>query len=95
MKSPRWFNIRFISTAIAIISFLLSPALITKAQTSVLDQVRARVVETGEYRYTADVEQTLIPRAVPAMIGETDQRVDLRIDGDVLLHGWTEAAGSV
>ena len=39
----------------------------------------------GSYRFTADSEQTLIPRPVPGMIGQTDQRVDARISGEVTL----------
>ncbi len=39
----------------------------------------------GAYRFTADTEQTLIPRPIPGMIGQTDQRVDTRITGEVTL----------
>jgi len=39
----------------------------------------------GAYRFTADAEQTLIPRAISSMIGQTDQRVDTRLEGEVTL----------
>ncbi|MBN1666560.1 MAG: hypothetical protein JW862_05710, partial [Anaerolineales bacterium] len=35
------------------------------------------------YRFVADIEQTLIPQPVPAMIGQSSVRVDLRAEGQV------------
>ena len=45
----------------------------------------ARTREAGAYRFVANVEQTLIPRATPETIGQTDQRVDMQIEGTVTL----------
>jgi hypothetical protein len=45
----------------------------------------ARTREAGAYRFVANVEQTLIPRATPETIGQTDQRVDMQIEGAVTL----------
>ncbi len=39
----------------------------------------------GTYQFTADVEQTLIPRSLPGMIGQTDQRIDAQLSGEVTL----------
>jgi uncharacterized repeat protein (TIGR01451 family) len=50
-----------------------------------LQQAWARAREAGSYRFTADVEQTLIPRASTTTIGQRDQRVDMRLDGEVTL----------
>ena len=43
-----------------------------------VQRARQRVEEAGSYRFTADVEQTLVPRPLPEMIGQSSQRVDLR-----------------
>jgi hypothetical protein len=48
-----------------------------------LEAARLQVEESGAYNFTADIEQTLIPRPVASMIGETSQRVDMRLDGNV------------
>ena len=39
----------------------------------------------GSYRFISDVNQTLIPRPVPEMIGERDTAVNLALDGAVQL----------
>ena len=52
------------------------------------DELRAawqRAQQAGAYGFTADAEQTLIPRSLPSMIGETDQRADWRLEGEVTL----------
>ena len=70
----------------ALLLALLVRPLATLAQRGgVLEQARQRVLEAGSYRFTADIEQTLIPRPLPGMIGQTDQRVDMRIEGEVAL----------
>ncbi|MCP4360538.1 MAG: hypothetical protein GY796_21225, partial [Chloroflexi bacterium] len=74
-----------IITCLFIASFSHSPIQTTYAQSASIDELRARVTEIGAYQFTADVEQTLIPRPVPSMIGKTNERLDMRIDGDVTL----------
>ncbi|MEM9776556.1 MAG: hypothetical protein AAF902_18405, partial [Chloroflexota bacterium] len=50
-----------------------------------IDDLQERIAEAGEYSFSADVEQTLIPRANPATIGRQSERVDVRITGQVEL----------
>lgn len=45
--------------------------------------VREQVFAQDEYRYTADINQTFIPRPLPHMVGETSERVDLFLEGEV------------
>ncbi|MFN8474926.1 MAG: hypothetical protein U0822_22250 [Anaerolineae bacterium] len=49
------------------------------AITDALRQARA----AASYHVTADAQQTIIPRAVPANAGRTDEKTMLRVDGDV------------
>ena len=44
-----------------------------------------RTQAAGSYRFTADAEQTLIPRPIPGMIGQSDQRVRSQISGEITL----------
>ena len=37
----------------------------------------------GVYSFSADADQTMLPRAVPAMLGQTDVRFSMHIDGEV------------
>ncbi len=53
------------------------------AQMALRDAVD-RAVQAKTYRYTSDVEQTMIPRAVPGMIGQQDQKMMLAIEGEIL-----------
>ena len=58
------------------------------ATSSPEDELQAawqRAQQAGAYHFTADAEQTLIPRSLSSMIGETDQRADWRLEGEVTL----------
>ena len=46
--------------------------------------VQKLVEAVGEYDFTAEVEQTLIPRAVAENIGQTEERYDSQIRGSVV-----------
>ena len=39
----------------------------------------------GSYRFSSDIEQTLLPRARAENIGKSDQRIDMRAEGAVRL----------
>ncbi|MCO5195130.1 MAG: right-handed parallel beta-helix repeat-containing protein [Anaerolineae bacterium] len=73
--------------ALAVLAFLVSRA---GAQSSALEQIKKSVEEQGTYRFTADIEQTLIPRSVPENIGRTDEQIDLRLDGQVSMPDQAE-----
>ncbi|MBM4467761.1 MAG: hypothetical protein FJ014_19800, partial [Chloroflexi bacterium] len=61
----------------------LVPAAAASSPQDELHDAWQRAQQAGSYRFTADAEQTIIPRPIPRMIGQTDQRVDMRIEGDV------------
>jgi len=61
----------------------LVPAAAASSPQDDLRDAWQRAQQAGAYRFTADAEQTLIPRPIPSMIGQTDERVDMRIEGDV------------
>ncbi len=72
----------------ALAALLLAHPFGAAATESPPDPLRAvwdRACEAGAYDFTADVEQTLIPRPIPAMIGQSDERVDIRMEGEVTL----------
>lgn len=50
-----------------------------------LEDVYQNVLDAGAYEFTAESEQTLLPRPQPNMIGRTDQRVDMHVEGEVTL----------
>ncbi|MFN8482271.1 MAG: hypothetical protein U0768_04305 [Anaerolineae bacterium] len=56
-----------------------APAPPTDAIADALRQARA----AASYHVTADAQQTLIPRAVPVNAGRSDEKVALRVEGDV------------
>lgn len=57
-------------------------AMPSASQQALLD-ARAEAQAAGSYRLRADMEQTLIPRAIPSMIGTQDERIDMRAEGEV------------
>ncbi len=67
----------------------------------IVQRARQRVEEAGSYRFTADVEQTMVPRPLPEMIGQRSQRFDLRLEGEALAPDYarmeisTEAAADM
>ncbi|MDP8231075.1 MAG: hypothetical protein P9L91_00235, partial [Candidatus Zophobacter franzmannii] len=50
-----------------------------------LEQAWRRALEAGSYRFLSTTDQTMIPRAVPEMIGQGDVHLTLENDGVVLL----------
>ncbi len=63
---------------------LYSTSLLTaSAQSGGLDDALQRARAAGSYRFTADIEQRLLPRAVATMIGQGDQQLTWHLEGDV------------
>ncbi|MCP4540736.1 MAG: PKD domain-containing protein [Chloroflexi bacterium] len=90
MKRSRSFHSRNpLSGALCVLTLILMvyPTIASAANTlpNGLETAWERARDIGTYDFTADIEQTLIPRPLPSMIGETDQRVDIRIEGSVTL----------
>ncbi|MCA9948027.1 MAG: hypothetical protein KDE48_00130, partial [Anaerolineales bacterium] len=44
-----------------------------------------QITASGQYDFIAQIEQTLIPRPIPANIGATEQRIDSQLSGEVVL----------
>ena len=71
-----------------------------RARDRLLDAWR-RVRAAGTYRFTSSIDETVRPRAVPEMIGQGPQSVELRMRGAVALpdHAyldlWAEQASEV
>jgi hypothetical protein len=78
----KWLTVLFSIVTMAI--FFFHPAGAQQGEKA-LGEARQHVAANGAYSFTADIEQTLIPCPVASMIGETSQRVDMRLDGDVIL----------
>ncbi len=57
----------------------------TRQPDIVLADAYQRVLDAGAYDFTAESEQTLLPRPLPEMIGQTDQRLDMHLEGEVTL----------
>jgi len=76
----------------------LAAGLGTPASPGALEQVWKLAQAAGSYRFKADLEQTLRPRPVPDMIGQTSQRADIRVEGEVVLPGnaqlWLRSEGA-
>ena len=59
-----------------------------------------RAQAAGSFRVRADIEQTLLPRATPQMIGQQGQRIVMRAEGAVhlpdqsMLQLWVEGGGT-
>jgi hypothetical protein len=85
MKHSRSYKVLFIALSLLALTLLVHPLVTTSAEQGGLQAAWQRAQQAGSYRFTADAEQTLIPRPIPSMIGQTDERVDLRIEGDVTL----------
>jgi len=70
---------------VLLLALFARPISILAQRGEILEQIRQRALRSGSYRFTADIEQTLIPRPVPSMIGQGDERVDMRVEGEVRL----------
>ncbi|MFZ0545924.1 MAG: hypothetical protein WAM60_10830, partial [Candidatus Promineifilaceae bacterium] len=51
----------------------------------VMDNLQEQVESSGQYQFTAQIEQTLIPRATAANIGKGEERIDTQITADITL----------
>ena len=54
-----------------------------------LDDAYQRVIDAKAYEYSLEGEQTLIPRALVTMIGQSEQRVDVLVEGEVTLPDYS------
>ncbi|MEZ4595230.1 MAG: hypothetical protein R3D55_29400, partial [Chloroflexota bacterium] len=54
-----------------------------------LEEAYQRVLAVGAYKFSAQSEQTLVPRPIPSMIGQSEQRVDMQVAGEVTLPDYS------
>ncbi|MEZ4592419.1 MAG: hypothetical protein R3D55_14945 [Chloroflexota bacterium] len=54
-----------------------------------LEEAYQRVLAVGAYKFSAQSEQTLVPRPIPTMIGQSEQRVDMQVEGEVTLPDYS------
>ena len=50
-----------------------------------LEQTWRQVQAQGTYRFSAEINETLRPRPVPDMIGQTSQKASVKLEGDISL----------
>jgi len=80
----------FISLVLTSLVLLLYPPSVCPATpTNDLRDAWERARAVGSYAFTADIEQTVVPRPIPSMIGQTNQRVDVRAEGQVELPDYS------
>ncbi|MBN1318716.1 MAG: hypothetical protein JXA42_24760 [Anaerolineales bacterium] len=74
---------QFFFPLVILLVLLITPIIHARAERlPQLNDVRDRAIQAGAYHFIAGIEQAMIPRPVPSMIGQTDQWVDIRIKGD-------------
>jgi hypothetical protein len=59
--------------------------LLQAADADPIGEVQGQIERVGAYGFTANVEQIIIPRAIAANIGKTEERVDWQLTGQVTL----------
>ncbi|MCW5852953.1 MAG: FG-GAP repeat protein, partial [Anaerolineae bacterium] len=86
-------SLRLVRVVSVILAATLFAALwLARPSASLADGERFRAAweqarRAGSYRFNADIEQTLTPRPLPELIGQTEQQVTLLAQGDVQLPG--------
>ena len=80
----------FASLVLLSLLFLLYPPSVSpSAPSNELRDAWERARSVGSYTFIADIEQTIVPRPLPSMIGQTSQRVDVRAEGQVELPDYS------
>jgi hypothetical protein len=67
------------------LALTLYPVATASAQDPGLKSAWERVQEAGSYRFLSTIDQTLVPRAIPEMIGQQEQRLRTTMNGSALL----------
>lgn len=62
----------------------------TEKPDDVMTAVKEQIEASGQYNFTAQIEQTLIPRPIPVNIGTTEQRIDTQMTGKVILPNYAQ-----
>ncbi len=55
-----------------------------------LQEAWAQSQAVGKYKFNAEAEQLMLPRPIPLMIGQTDQHVTMRLEGEVVAPAETQ-----
>ncbi len=79
------YNLRtLLFSLLSLITLFVLTTTIHVANSAPFDDIQQQIEAAGIYYFTADIEQTLIPRAIPANIGQSEQRIDTRITGQII-----------
>ena len=57
----------------------------SQAAADKLEQIWRQALAQGSYRFNADIDETLRPRPLPAMIGQTSQKASVKLEGNISL----------
>ena len=74
-------KINFLFLSLCAILFLVIPAAYAKDDNP-LDAIQQQLEAIGPYRFTGDIEQTLVPVATSANIGQSETRIDTHFSGE-------------
>jgi hypothetical protein len=85
MKRPHSFVLLAVSVCLLVVAVAAHPTVAASAGRNSLEAAWQESVDAGTCRFGAEVEQTLVPRPVPGMIVQTDERLDMRLEGNVTL----------
>ena len=70
--------------------FLLSSAgLAQSTESNALQEARQLVRDAGSYRFHTAIDQVIVPRAIPANIGQSSTAVEMRASGEVMLPDYS------
>ncbi|HSH04041.1 MAG TPA: hypothetical protein VLL52_16115 [Anaerolineae bacterium] len=80
------YKIIFLLVAMMMLSPFMPRDVLAQQKEPPIWQLIAKQVElSGAYKFTAQIEQTLIPQPIPANIGQQENRYDSFITGEVIL----------
>ena len=83
MKRPYSFVLLAVSVCLLLATAAAHPTVAASTGRNSLEAAWQEALDAGACRFGADAEQTLVRRPVPGMIGQTDERMDMHLEGDV------------
>jgi hypothetical protein len=86
MKRSRTRSVTLILlSALLVLALVIHPAATASAQDPEVKSAWERVQDAGSYRFLSAVDQTLIPRPIPGMIGQREHRLNSTTQGALQL----------
>lgn len=77
--------LRSVFLALFLFGLLAYPCLAAIMQPNAVEKARQLAQDSGAYSFIANVDEVLLPRATPLTIGQSDERINWRIEGEVML----------